>query len=515
MRKIKRYLFISFTVFFILSVLTLLITLNKRNNQKVNEGGVSKLSSKIQNEKTRMPVVAGSFYPAGKEELSRKIDELLSQSPILNFKDKIRILIVPHAGLEYSGLVSAYGFKQLKSMDYSRVILLGSSHTKTYDYLAVDDNEYWETPLGKVKVDSEFIDTLINGQSIRVDRKPHIKEHSLEMELIFLQKALSGFKIVPVLAGQIDEGYISLLAQKIAYNFDEKTLLVVSSDLSHYPSWENANIVDEKVVNSILSGRKNVFQTALDDIESENYQNLETAACAQNAIKVSLEMAEMLGVKSFDRVKYQNSGDVTAEKDKVVGYASIVGFSQIITEYSLSISDEAKIEMLEIARETLKNYLENGKIPNTLPSNSFLNQPMGVFVTLTKNGELRGCIGEFEPTKPLYEVIRDTAVKSATKDTRFKSVAVDELSDIDIEISVMTPKRKLNSWGNIRLGIDGVVIKKGLSSGTFLPQVATDNNWDLKEFLSQLCTQKARLQRDCYKDSFVDIYSFEVLSFEE
>ena len=169
-------------------------------------------------------------------------------------------------------------------------------------------------------------------------------------------------------------------------------------------------------------------------------------------------------------------------------------------------------EALHIARITLQTYLDTRKKPLVKTESPILKQRRGCFITLRtkKDHRLRGCIGQFEPNKPLYQIIQDTAISAATKDPRFPPLTVNSLPDIAIEISVMTPKKKVSNWQEIKLGKHGVVIKKGSRGGTFLPQVATETNWSLDEFLGKLCLQKAGLPSDCYKDPTVEIYTFEV-----
>jgi len=172
-------------------------------------------------------------------------------------------------------------------------------------------------------------------------------------------------------------------------------------------------------------------------------------------------------------------------------------------------------EALAIARETLEKYLSDYKIPSFSPKAEVLKKPFGAFVTLKENGNLRGCIGTFEPKDPLYIVIQKMAIAAATQDPRFFPVSKEELKNIKIEISVLSPKTKVNDWKEIKLGKQGVVVQKGFHSGTFLPQVATETGWSLEEFLTQLCTQKAGLPPDCYKDPLVNLYTFEAQILEE
>jgi AmmeMemoRadiSam system protein A len=198
----------------------------------------------------------------------------------------------------------------------------------------------------------------------------------------------------------------------------------------------------------------------------------------------------------------------------VVGYAAIGGW-QAQNSNKTDLNQDAQKEALTIARQTLEEYLNSGEILEINPKSQALLQKLGAFVTLKKNGQLRGCIGSFEPNEPLYQTIQKMAIAAATQDLRFPPVTSDELKDIKIEISVLSPRKKINDWKEIRLGKDGVVIQKGNRSGTFLPQVATETGWNLEEFLSQLCSQKAGLPSNCYKDTDTNIYIFQAQVFEE
>jgi len=462
----------------------------------------------------RPPAVAGTFYPDDKNELDKILTGLINQSEKITTDGKLRILIVPHAGIQYSGPTAAAGFKQIENLNYRRVIILGASHRAWFNHAAVFANGAWETPLGKVEIDENLAANLINESNIIEDNSPHQEEHSLEVELIFLQKVLKDFKIVPILVSQTDENLINDLAQKIAHNFDGQTLLVISTDLSHYPPYEVAKKVDNQTIEAILSGEPKKFAQTIQNLEQAGYPNLQTACCGLEAVKVGLKVGQLLKV-NWQKIKYENSGDTAGEKSQVVGYAAVGGFSKNLPADADYLDENAQKEALEIARKTLEEYLTSGKIPEISPKNPSLLENLGAFVTLRKHGELRGCIGEFEPKEPLYKVIQRMAAAAATEDPRFPPVSASELKDIKIEISVITPKRKISDWKEIELGKHGVVVQKGFHSGTFLPQVATETGWSLEEFLSQLCWQKAGLPADCYKDPSVNLYVFEAQVFEE
>lgn len=271
----------------------------------------------------RKPAVAGSFYPADPKKLDLVLSDLISQSKKIKLSGRIKILIVPHAGIAYSGPTAAAGFKQIEGQNYTRVIILGASHQAWFDYAAVFNQGVWETPLGIIEIDESLAKKIIDkNTNIIADTKLHLAEHSLEVELIFLQKVLKNFKIVPILLSQTSDQLIANLAQKIAQNLDKKTLLVVSSDLSHYPPYEIANQVDKNTIETIISGK----------FKSIDYPGVQTTACGAEAIRVALKVAEIKKIK-FAKIKYQNSGDPpvggpAGDKNRVVGYAAIIGTSQ-------------------------------------------------------------------------------------------------------------------------------------------------------------------------------------------
>lgn len=235
-------------------------------------------------EKIRKPAVAGSFYPVDKKTLEEKLDLFLKIQKKLKIEGKPRILIVPPAGIDYSGQTAAWGFVQIEGEDFEKVILLGASHQHWFSYGALDEVCFWQTPLGKAAVDGKFVSFLVDGEKIVKDSFPFAGEHCLEMELVFFQKVLKNFKIIPVLVSEVDESLAYYLAKKLSNNFDEKTLLVVSSDLSHYPPYNLAKIADGQTIEGILTGKKKVFVEKIGQVESKGYFDLETAACGQKAI---------------------------------------------------------------------------------------------------------------------------------------------------------------------------------------------------------------------------------------
>jgi hypothetical protein len=504
MGKQKYWLIIPVLALVVLILIPFLVTKKMKTEPTVSKPAL-----------IRPPAVADSFYPADKIELEQKIESLLKEAEKIQSEGIIKILIVPHAGLNYSGRVAAAGFKQIAGQDYKRVIILGASHQAWVNHAAVYEQGAWETPLKQTEVDQNLATIIIDpDEQIIADTSLHENEHSLEVELIFLQKVLPDFKIVPILVSQTTKELRENLARKIAQNLDEQTLLVVSTDLSHYPPYGVAKEVDRKTIAAILSGNLEEFASTITNLGSSGYPGLETAVCAHEAVKVALRVGEILKL-NYQEIKSENSGDTGGNTSQVVGYAAIAGFSKELPAEENQLNLETQKEALTIARTTLEAYLNNNQIPQLSAQNSVLSQPLGAFVTLRKNRELRGCIGEFEPKEPLYQVIQKMAIAAATKDSRFPPVSAKELASLKIEISVMTPKRKINDWQEIELGKHGVVIQKGLRGGTFLPQVATETGWSKEEFLAQLCSQKAGLPADCYQDPSVNLFVFEAQIFEE
>lgn len=447
----------------------------------------------------RNPAVAGNFYPAEKKDLDRLISTLLAEAKTIESEGNLKILIVPHAGLVFSGQTAAWGFKQISEDRYRSVILLGTSHQAQFNHAAIYGNGSWDTPLGNTPINENLAQKIIdkNGKIID-DKQPHLFEHSLEVELIFLQKILKNFKIVPILVSEVGNILMENLASRISQNLDETTLLIISSDLSHYPSWETANLVDRETIRGIVSGKQLTFRKTVEEILKQNYVGLDTCACGGTAIEIGLRVSEIMKNYNFQEIKYENSGDIFGDKDRVVGYAAIGAWQENI-----------RIEALAIARFTLEEYLKKKEIPQITTKTEFLQKPLGAFVTLKKDNNLRGCIGIFETNRPLYQTIQEMTIASAFDDPRFPPVEQRELANIEIEISVLTKPKRIPDWHRIELGKHGVIIKKNGHSGTFLPQVAEETGWNREEFLGQLCQQKAGLPEDCYLDSETEIYIFE------
>ncbi len=500
-------------IFLVLALITVIVLFSPRTKgEKIVENIINTAKNNI-SEKIRKSSVAGQFYTDDPQKLSLELENYINSASKIQTQGKLRILVSPHAGTQYSGKTAGAAFKQIDPKNYKRVIILGVSHENVINKAAVISKGYWDTPLGKLHIDEEAAKKIVNGHNIIENDTAHNNEHSIELIGIFVKYLFGDVKIVPILLGQTDDTLLNSLAYTIANNFDDETLLIVSTDLSHYPNWDDAVKSDTNVINSLLTGNINTFENAVLENKSANYPNHSTSACGYEPLRVALKISDILKFKEIKKIDYTNSGDITGDKSRVVGYGAVGFYSNDITPVTLS--QNAKQELLRLARATIESYVKSNTILNFAPINDELFLPLGAFVTLTENDQLRGCIGEFEPNYPLYEVIQSVSISSATKDPRFRPVTTAELDKINIEISTMTPQVQIYDWKDIKLGVHGVRIQNGNKSGTFLPQVATDNKWDLETFLQNLCTEKANLDEDCYKNPETKIYVFETDIFEE
>jgi AmmeMemoRadiSam system protein B/AmmeMemoRadiSam system protein A len=471
--------------------------------------------------KTRPPAVAGSFYSADPDILRKDLEFLFSRALPGSTPGQVLAIIAPHAGYPFSGEVAASSYRQVDaSRSYKNVFVIGSSHRFAFEGAAIYQSGDFETPLGVVPVNHELALELTKEEAVFIKHEQaHLSEHSLEVQLPFLQNYLEkDFKLVPILLGTQSPRTCQKIARVLERYLTDDNLFVISADFSHYPDYGSATEVDIRTAKAICSNSTREFLSAIDENEEKNIPNLATSACAWPAILTMLYMTEEKTDNiSYKLVQYQNSGDSRqGDKNRVVGYCSIaVSHEGSKKESRFMLSTEDKKDLLEIARLTLDNYIGKGKIQpvNSNHYSAALETHTGAFVTLHKNGKLRGCIGRFQPDQPLHQVVRDMTISASTKDYRFKPVTPAELEAIDLEISVLTPLVRINDPSEILLGLHGIYIKKGSNSGTFLPQVATQTGWTLEEFLGHCARDKAQIGWDGWKDA--EIYTYEALIFSE
>lgn len=466
-------------------------------------------------EEVRKSAVAGAFYPADKNELAQTVDSFLGVVKKSDTKGRLLAIIVPHAGYAYSGQVAAYGFKQLEGTGFKKIIIISPSHYVGFDGMSVYNRGFFETPLGWVRVDEELAGTIIkkSGRFLFYP-EAHEKEHAIEVELPFLQRVYRGrdFSIVPITMGSPVMEDSRILSDTLRDVVDRDTLLVISVDLSHYHPYDEAVRLDTSGISAIEKLDADWFL--------EQLRAGDTEIDAPIAVLAGIVFANFHGARA-KVLKYANSGDVTGDKSKVVGYASIViyipeglekkGEMIMKDEY---LNKEERQKLLEIARGSVVEAVTGKRQSETRVTEERLKEKCGAFVTLKKNGNLRGCIGYITAVKPLYETVKDVASSAAVNDYRFSPVAEEELDSIEIEISALTPLKRVNDINEIEIGRHGLYMKRGFSSGLLLPQVATEYGWDTKTFLEHTC-RKAGLSANAWQDPATEIYTFSAEVFGE
>ncbi len=502
----------------------------------------------------RLPAVAGTFYPADPTELTRMIDGYLDRAARLDPEPSI--LIVPHAGYIFSGHIAARSFRQAIGRGYTSVIILGFNHERAYSFdgAAIWPAGVWRTPLGDVPIDAELADRIFKSSPVfKADRSIHLREHSLEVQVPFLQRALPGVPIVPISIGRptlenaqrIADGLASILHDQSTYttqvashsresgnpesndwtpasagvtsptaNKQPKILIICSTDMSHYPRYADAVRVDRASITALTSLDPLALEAYDEEAMSSGVPELHTTMCGKGPVMVSMMLARSIGAEQVNVIHYANSGDVPeGSRDQVVGYAAI----EFIKGRPPALSAEDRSALLKLSRATLHEYLSTRVMPKFESTSAAMNLPRATFVTLRHKHthELRGCRGEVFARYPLWESVQTVSTLSAVDDPRFPPMSLDELSDMHIEISVLTPLRLARDPNEIVVGQHGIMIRKGSRSGLFLPQVPIEQGWDHDEYLSSLCWMKAGLPADAWRKPGVQLYIFEAEIFEE
>jgi len=456
----------------------------------------------------RLAQVAGGFYPADPDELRRLVGADLDQYPAVAADVSApRILILPHAGYPYSGPVAARGFREIQGRAFDAVVVIGFLHRDTFAGSSVDEATEYRTPLGPIPVDAGAADFLRSQPGLSYVEAAHQQgEHSLEVMLPFLQVALGQFKLVPIMMGSISTADAQALATALAALAHRGNyLFIFSSDLSHYHPYDDAKQRDEATIGAMLHETPQAMARLFDAGHVE--------ACGRGPIVTALFLAQQLGYPQRRLLLAANSGDTTGDKGRVVGYSAIGMYEQSAAA-GPTLSRDAGEALVRAARETLRaHYAQQAPQLDWLAQQRELSQAHGMFVTLRRVGELRGCIGRITSDVPLAQLLPTVALDAALRDTRFSPVTADEVAGLDIEVSVLTPPAKVSNADAIVAGRDGVVLRKDDHSGVFLPQVWDETGWTRVEFLRELASQKAGLDADAWRDA--ELFTFQDQAFDE
>ena len=470
----------------------------------------------------RRPMVAGSFYPSNPVELAKIIAEFFSKAEKKSLGGQVKAIVAPHAGYQYSGQIAANAFKQIEGESYDVVVVVAPSH-RFFRGVSVYSGGGYQTPLGLIEIDRKLSKEIadkhpdVYSSTVGHSGSGGHGEHSLEVQLPFLQTVLGKFRLVAIVMGEQEESSIRATAEVLAAVMkDRNALLVASTDMSHFYPEKEARRLD-KNFESALSGFET--QKILDVISSGKAE-----ACGFGPVAAVVEAERRIGGKEVEIISYGTSGSITGDFSEVVGYLSAVitgpalakkrpaAMGLPIRKKTNGFTDEEKAYMKRIAMMAVEAGAKGDKFDLPPIPTDRLKEKRGAFVTLTKQGMLRGCIGLIQAKHSLAEAVANMAIAAAFEDPRFPSVTESELADLDYEISVMSPLSLVGNFEEIAVGKDGLLIRLDMHSGLLLPQVATEQGWDRTTFLEQTCL-KAGLSKNSYHEKRAHIYKFTVDKF--
>ncbi len=531
----------------------------------------------IKTDNTHIAHLSSEWYPQKEIALEQNLNFHIKKAKE-NFKvntdsNQVKVLITPHAGYYYSGLCAATAFQTLlennkKNTKIKNVIILAPSHTKNFNGIAIPNFENYKTSLGNIKIDKAKLKKLKINKNFKISEEhtqpspkalagtagvetfniienTFNKEHAIEIQLPFLQHTVENFELIPLIVGNIQEKDFANYANTIKNIIDDQTLIVISSDFIHYGPNYNYTPFDSFILDNIkytdTQALYAIGQQSFKDF-SKTIQKTGATICGQNCIKILLKLLED---KPFGNIEprltcYYTSAQLSQARNKnniniqkllsdlpdnlvknSVSYAGLI----FTTEKNDSLKKEDQLTEYEkkslsnLAQRSIENELSENKRPPELlyPVRTLgLDRKSGAFVTLEKNGQLRGCIGRIIANQELYKTVEEMARAAAFNDSRFTSVKKDELNNLDISISILTQPKNINNYSEIVLGKHGIILKKQTKSGywtsaVFLPKVPTDLGWNLQTTLEHLSAKagldKNAWQQDCKFEIFE---SFEI-----
>jgi len=457
----------------------------------------------------------GPWYPAYPGELKSTVDRLLAAAPEALPPGRVVALVAPHAGFVHSGRCAAAAFSSLRDRrDVTRVILLGPSHLHSFSGARLSGFDRFTTPLGPIEVDTVAEARLARQSGYAIDGRVHEGEHSLENHLPFLQRVLAGvpFRIVPILLGRVAPEDYPVLAGALLPLLDGHTVIAVSTDLTHHGAAFGFTPFPDRVAQRVEALDRGFLEAASRGEFSSLRRYVErTGITACGAVPVGL-LLHLLPPGAVGTVR---AHDLGGDESRVVGYGAIVFTVPAPPAGSAAtggLTPSQGRQLISLARRAIAARLSPTPTPSSVPSS--LPAGHGSFVTLRRGADLRGCVGTLVASGPLAEEVADNAVKAALADPRFPPVTAAELPDLTIEVSVLTPLRRIASPDEVHLGADGILIRLAGRQAVFLPQVARETGWDLTEFWRQLCL-KAGLPQSAPRDPAAGLYVFQAQVFVE
>jgi AmmeMemoRadiSam system protein B/AmmeMemoRadiSam system protein A len=475
---------------------------------------------------------ADNWYPADPAKLRAAVDAYVDQAEVEPIPGQLLAVIVPHAGYVYSGAVAGYAFRAMQEAGCAdhTIAVIGDTHSGNGSAkIAVWAAGAFETPLGTIPVDEEVGQALVAADArIQFDREAFRAEHPVENQLPFLQTVCPGARIVPIVIREPSLDNAQALADALVAAFHTSgrpALIVASTDLSHYHSYEEAQKMDEVALQAITSlDPQAVVDSPRRCTELGLGGSNPLTMCSQGAVMTALIAARQMGANQATVLYHATSGDVPlGDRTQVVGYGAVALWqgegratppalqapAYASSTQALPLSPEEQKQLLALARQTAAQYLSSETFPSFHTDDPALLQPLGAYVTYDENGALRGCLGRLEPDRPAYLNVQYAAVAAALGDPRFPPVTPEELKDLTIEITLLQPMREVASPDEIQIGRDGVLMQVGNDKGAlFLPQVPPEQGWDLQDTLLNLC-RKAGLADDCWQRSDARFSVFE------
>ncbi len=431
----------------------------------------------------RNPVVAGQFYPASPSQLRAMIEAMVNEDAV---KEEVIGLVSPHAGYIYSGPVAGAVTSRVKFKD--TCIIMGPNHTGRGKPLSIMTQGTWRTPFGEVEIDSELgKEILALSRHLQEDTVAHEYEHSIEVQLPFIQYFKPDIKIVPIILAYASGAIYKEIGEEIARavrELEREVVIIASSDMTHYEPQESAQRKDDKAIAAIIDLDADELLSRVDE--------LDISMCGYAPTASLISAAKELGATEAELVSYQTSGDTSGDYSSVVGYAGII------------IKRGEMHPLVKLAKKTVETYIKEGVTPEPDELTPEMKEQAGVFVSIHSHGELRGCIGTIEPTSNnVAQEIIANAISSATRDPRFPPITPDELADLDYSVDVLTKPEPVDSKDQLDPKKYGAIVEAGWRRGLLLPDL---EGVDSADYQINICRQKAGIA----PDEPVKLYRFEV-----
>ena len=481
----------------------------------------------LEPEEVRPSALAGSWYDRERAALAEEVGGFLGRAAGGPLRGYPVALLVPHAGYRFSGQTAAYAYRHLKGRTYARVFLIGPSHRAAFRGVSLPRATHYETPLGKVPLDTATIAALEREELFHHHSSAHVQEHSLEIQLPFLQQVLDEFELIPLLisgAGPAEIGEAALVLKRYVRPGD---LVIASSDFTHWGGRFSYQGPPDAPFGAAEAPQRleELLKAAWTEIKERDFDGFfahkrKTGDTICGFLPIALLLALLPAEAEPHLLATDTSGNITGQWDNSVSYlsAAFTGlWPYTAVEGAGALTDKEKADLLKFARATVDRYVTTLEKPTAeeagVEVTARMEENSGVFVTLKKHGQLRGCIGTIPPVKPLLRAVSDNAVNAAHFDHRFRKVTEDELKELTVEISVLTPPEPIDDWRKIILGKHGIMVAKGRGRAVYLPQVAPEQGWTLEETLTHL-SMKARLGEAGWRDG-ATFQVFEAIVFHE